>query len=284
MAPVKPPIRRSSSCRRSTCAAGGSSASGRATSTGRRSTATTRSRSRAAFAGAGATWLHVVDLDGARDGRARQADVIARDRRRPSGDRLRVRGRAADCATTAQRRGALWRSGAARVVVGTAALDDPGFAARLVARHGPERIVVALDVRDGLAVGDGLADRRAWRPGRRCALDSHRRRRGRDLRGHGDRARRHSSEAPTSTSSVAWSRSVAAGSSRRAGSARSPTSSRSRRLGCAGAIVGRALYEGRLDLGDDPRRHSVEPRPTAGPSGRRPRGRLRPRPPCGAPR
>ena len=50
-------------------------------------------------------------------------------------------------------------AGAARVVVGTAALRDPAFAGRLVATHGPDRIVVALDVRDGLAVGEG------WRKG-----------------------------------------------------------------------------------------------------------------------
>ncbi len=36
---------------------------------------------------------------------------------------------------------------------------DPGLAGRLVASHGAERVAVALDVRDGLAVGHG------WRPG-----------------------------------------------------------------------------------------------------------------------
>ena len=50
-------------------------------------------------------------------------------------------------------------AGAARAVVGTAALRDPAFAGRLVAAHGPDRIAVALDVRDGLALGEG------WRPG-----------------------------------------------------------------------------------------------------------------------
>jgi phosphoribosylformimino-5-aminoimidazole carboxamide ribonucleotide (ProFAR) isomerase len=44
-------------------------------------------------------------------------------------------------------------SGASRAVVGTAALEDPEFAARLVATHGAERIVAAIDVRDGKAVG-----------------------------------------------------------------------------------------------------------------------------------
>ena len=50
---------------------------------------------------------------------------------------------------------AVLASGAARVVVGTAALEDPSFAGRLVATHGANRIAVAIDVRDGLAVGRG---------------------------------------------------------------------------------------------------------------------------------
>ena len=47
------------------------------------------------------------------------------------------------------------RAGAARAVLGTAALADPALAGRLVAAHGADRIAVALDVRDG-------ARRRPW--------------------------------------------------------------------------------------------------------------------------
>ena len=46
-------------------------------------------------------------------------------------------------------------AGAARAVVGTAALKDPAFAGRLVDAHGAARIAVAIDVRDGVAVGQG---------------------------------------------------------------------------------------------------------------------------------
>ena len=52
---------------------------------------------------------------------------------------------------------AVLASGAARVVVGTAALRDPAFAGALVEEHGPERVAVAIDVRDGQAVGSGWA-------------------------------------------------------------------------------------------------------------------------------
>jgi phosphoribosylformimino-5-aminoimidazole carboxamide ribotide isomerase len=46
-------------------------------------------------------------------------------------------------------------AGADRVVLGSALIADPALAVALVAQHGPERIVAALDVRDGRAFGDG---------------------------------------------------------------------------------------------------------------------------------
>jgi phosphoribosylanthranilate isomerase len=48
--------------------------------------------------------------------------------------------------------------GAARVVLGTSALRDPALAVTLIDRHGPAAIAVALDVRDGQALGDGWVD------------------------------------------------------------------------------------------------------------------------------
>ena len=57
-----------------------------------------------------------------------------------------------------RRRAGRPRSGAARAVVGTAALRDPAFAGALVDEHGPERVAVAIDVRDGQAVGSGWVD------------------------------------------------------------------------------------------------------------------------------
>lgn len=100
----------------------------------------------------GARWLHVVDLDGARDPAARQADGVraivggvGESARVEVAGGLRDEERAAD----------MLAAGAARVVVGTAALCDPTFVRRLVDRHGPDRVAVALDVRDGRAMGHG---------------------------------------------------------------------------------------------------------------------------------
>jgi phosphoribosylformimino-5-aminoimidazole carboxamide ribotide isomerase len=99
----------------------------------------------------GATRLHVVDLDAAfGEGSATDAIVaitaaVGRDVEVQVGGGLRD-----DAAID----GILAR-GAARAILGTIALADPGLVARAVARHGPERIAAALDVRGRVAVGDG---------------------------------------------------------------------------------------------------------------------------------
>jgi phosphoribosylformimino-5-aminoimidazole carboxamide ribotide isomerase len=98
---------------------------------------------------AGATRLHVVDLDGAREGRPVNAQVIGhlveallipvqvggglRDRR--SVDRYLM-------------------AGAARVVLGTAAVKDPSLLAEAIAEYG-ERIIVAVDARVGMVAVEG---------------------------------------------------------------------------------------------------------------------------------
>ncbi len=108
------------------------------------------------FADAGARWLHVVDLDGARSGQPAHTDVIAAIVA-AVGDRCQVEiaGGLRDDGSVAL----ALASGAARVVIGTAALQDPSFAGRLVTTHGRDRVAVAIDVRDGRAIGHGwLAD------------------------------------------------------------------------------------------------------------------------------
>ncbi len=195
------------------------------------------------FVAEGAPWLHVVDLDGARNPAARQVAMVAAIVA-GVGERARVEvaGGLRDEAAVE----AVLRAGAARAVVGTAALRDPGFAARLVAAHGGDRIAAAIDVRDGQAVGHG------WQPGAPgvpvetalhrlaragistfevTAIDRDGTLEGPDLQllarvvalGHG------AVIASAGIASLADVRAVAA-------------------LGCRGAIVGRALYEGRLGL------------------------------------
>ena len=92
------------------------------------------------FAAAGARRIHVVDLDGARSGRVRP-ELVARVAETVAPARLQASGGIRSQADA----DALLAAGADRVIVGTAAFPDPApWAAAL-----GERLVVALDVRDG---------------------------------------------------------------------------------------------------------------------------------------
>ena len=104
------------------------------------------------FADAGAQYLHVVDLDGAFAGASVNGDAIrAIVARFPGhvqlGGGIRTR-------ESVER----WFDlGVSRVVIGTAALDDPDFV-RAVAADFPGGIVVAVDAKDGMVATKGWAD------------------------------------------------------------------------------------------------------------------------------
>ncbi len=92
----------------------------------------------------GGDLLHVVDLDGAFQGRPAHAELIGKMARAVSmpvevGGGLRTD---ADIET-------LLNLGVRRVILGTRAWSEPGAMERLVARFGGERIVAGIDARDG---------------------------------------------------------------------------------------------------------------------------------------
>jgi len=101
------------------------------------------------FVAAGARWLHVVDLDGARSGRWRHLDVIA-EIVAAAGVPVQAGGGARDLA---QVEAALER-GVTRVIVGTAATESMARAASWAARFG-ERLVFSLDTRDRRVLSEG---------------------------------------------------------------------------------------------------------------------------------
>ncbi len=104
----------------------------------------------------GAPRIHIVDLDGAREGRPIQAEGIAR-----IVASVDVPCQVAGGIRDATAAGDGLAAGADRVVLGSALISSPLLARTLVERHGPDRIVAALDVRDGNALGDGwVADAR----------------------------------------------------------------------------------------------------------------------------
>ncbi len=105
------------------------------------------------FAEAGAEWIHVVDLDGARDGVPGNIDVVERIAREvglpvQTGGGIRT-------LETMQR---LADAGVSRMVLGTKLATDPAFVREAVARFG-DAVTAGIDARDGRVAVEG------WREG-----------------------------------------------------------------------------------------------------------------------
>jgi phosphoribosylformimino-5-aminoimidazole carboxamide ribotide isomerase len=104
------------------------------------------------FANAGAEWLHVVDLDGAFAGESVNGAAVASILER-FGGKVQLGGGIRNRESIDR-----WLDlGVERVVIGTAALENPDLV-RAAARENPDRIVVAVDARDGLVATRGWAD------------------------------------------------------------------------------------------------------------------------------
>ena len=101
------------------------------------------------FKAQGASWLHMVDLQGARDGGTPAFDMvesIARD----SGLQVELGGGIRDAETVDK----YLSAGVHRVILGTAAVENAGFLQRMVDAHGG-KIAVGVDVRDGFVAIKG---------------------------------------------------------------------------------------------------------------------------------
>ena len=94
------------------------------------------------FVEAGAEWLHIVDLDGARDGSNRQSEIIERLARNAR-LRLQVGGGIRDDAIVE----AYLSQGIERVIVGSLAVEEPERMKSWLRRFGADRIIAAFDVR-----------------------------------------------------------------------------------------------------------------------------------------
>lgn len=193
----------------------------------------------------GADLVHIVDLDAAMGRPSPNAASLADAVRaaQSAGIACEVAGGVRDGAAVAR-----WlAAGADRVVLGTALLREPDLAAALVARHGAGRIVAALDVRGGMAVGEGW---RAGAPGTPLATAIDR------LMGAGIAivevtaiARDGGMAGPdlallSEVLAIAPRITVLAS----AGIRDTADLLAVRDLGCAGAIMGRAVYEGAITI------------------------------------
>lgn len=94
------------------------------------------------FAASGATWLHVVDLDGAKDPAKRQTALVEQIAR-GSGLRMQTGGGIRDESQIA----ALLAAGARRVIVGSLAAKQPELVRGWLKQFGPESIILSPDVR-----------------------------------------------------------------------------------------------------------------------------------------
>lgn len=96
----------------------------------------------ARFEAAGADWVHVVDLDGARTGRPQQHDIIAALAKDTP---LKIQ--AAGGVRRKEDVARLMDAGAARVIVGSMCVKEPQRVAEWLEEYGPEAIAAALDIR-----------------------------------------------------------------------------------------------------------------------------------------
>jgi len=94
------------------------------------------------FKAAGATWLHVVDLDGAKDPAKRQTSLVEQ-LARGGGLRVQTGGGIRDESQIS----ALLGAGARRVIVGSLAARQPELVRGWLRQFGPEQIILAPDVR-----------------------------------------------------------------------------------------------------------------------------------------
>lgn len=106
----------------------------------------------------GASWVHVVDLDGAQSGHSANQALILELAAGPAAPRLQVGGGIRSASSIAK----LLAAGVARVVIGSAALEQPHAVLAWLQEFGRERLCVAFDVQldDG---GEPQVRTRGWR-------------------------------------------------------------------------------------------------------------------------
>lgn len=101
------------------------------------------------FRAAGARYLHMVDLDGARDGARKNGGIVQSVAR--VGLKVELGGGIRSMADL----DAVFGLGVWRAVIGSAAVSDPEFVREAVAKYGPERVAVGIDAKDGLVRTSG---------------------------------------------------------------------------------------------------------------------------------
>jgi phosphoribosylformimino-5-aminoimidazole carboxamide ribotide isomerase len=102
----------------------------------------------------GAHFLHVVDLDGAREGSPRNFALV-----RAIAEAVSMPVQTGGGIRTAADLEAIATSEVAKAVLGTSAVEDPEFVAQALAALGPARLIVAVDAEDGYVKTKGWVER-----------------------------------------------------------------------------------------------------------------------------
>jgi phosphoribosylformimino-5-aminoimidazole carboxamide ribotide isomerase len=197
-----------------------------------------------AFQDQGFEYLHVVDLDGAIAGRPVNAAAVARIRQAVTIP-IQLGGGIRDAATLQ----AWLDKGVDRIIIGTAAVRDPALV-KDAARKFPGRVAVGLDSRDGKVAVEGWARTSAL-----AALDLARRFEDAAVAAiiHTDIARDGllqglNLDATLALAAAVTTPVIASGGLASIADVKALLAPRAKKL--AGAIAGRALYDGRLDAGE----------------------------------
>ena len=104
------------------------------------------------FADAGAEWMHMVDLDGAKDAKLINADLIS-DVAKSSGLKVEVGGGIRNMKAVEY----YLSRGIDRVILGSAAVKNPQLVIDAVKEYG-ERIVIGIDTKNGMVQAEGWLD------------------------------------------------------------------------------------------------------------------------------
>lgn len=97
-----------------------------------------------AFYEAGARYLHVVDLDGSKDGVRKNSDLVK------AVAQLGMKTELGGGIRSMQDLEEVFALGIWRAIIGSAAVSDPDFVKAALEKYGPDRIVVGVDAKDGL--------------------------------------------------------------------------------------------------------------------------------------
>lgn len=105
------------------------------------------------WVGSGARWLHLVDLDGAFAGEPKQLAVV-----KEIALSVAVPVQLGGGMRSLQQMEAALKAGVSRLILGTAAVQRPELVREACAAFGSERVVVGIDARDGLVAVKGWQD------------------------------------------------------------------------------------------------------------------------------